>query len=45
MGIETPLASYDMAGFILSFDVSVDILHGKFPMVFYHGKGVPCNHT
>ena len=35
MGIETPLASYDMGGFILLFDVSVDIFHGKFQMVFY----------
>ena len=45
MGIETPLASYDMGSFILLFDVSVNISHGKFQMVFYQGKSVSCIHT
>ena len=41
MGMETPLASYDMGGFILLFDVSVNVSHGKFQMVFYQGKRFP----
>ena len=42
MGMETPLASYDVGGFIFLFDVSVNISRGKFQMVFYQGKSVPC---
>ena len=34
MGIETPLASYDLGGFILPFDVSVDIFHGNLQWYF-----------
>ena len=40
--METALASYDMGVFILLFDVSVNTSHGKFQMVFYQGKSVPC---